>query len=128
MKVVDLENSIHRSLLHKPRVIFSSSIRESHEIQKRREKEREKYNYMVNYLETSSHNGPLRLESRKVASISCRIFNNAKVSWRGHRFPPLLRSPPPPSSTFCPPLLSSSAEFVDKLASTPASPSPLSSS
>ena len=60
------------------------------------------------YLETSSQSGPLRLESRNTASISDLIFKRAKVSWRGHRFPPkLILSPSsPPSLPF------SSPEFV----------------
>ena len=62
---------------------------------------------MKNHLETSSHSGPLRFESRNTPSMSNRIFKSAKVSGRGHRFPPLVILSPP--SSLLP--LSSSLEF-----------------
>ncbi|URD97177.1 hypothetical protein MUK42_30611, partial [Musa troglodytarum] len=51
------------------------------------------------YLETSSQRGALSVASRKVASISDRIFNRASVSCSGHRFPV---TPPPPLSASSP--------------------------
>lgn len=48
-------------------------------------------------LEISSHKEDLRVESRKVLSITERILNRAKVSGLGHRFPP-----PPPTSPVSP--------------------------
>ena len=59
----------------------------------------------MTHLDTSSHKGPLTLASRNATSISFRILNSAKVSCRGHRLPPKLRSP----SSILP--LSSSPEF-----------------
>ncbi|WZZ67258.1 hypothetical protein YC2023_078628 [Brassica napus] len=47
-------------------------------------------------LEISSHKEDLRVESRKVLSITERILNRAKVSGLGYRFPP----PPPTSPVF----------------------------
>ncbi|KAF7821753.1 hypothetical protein G2W53_027208 [Senna tora] len=62
--------------------------------------------------------GPLTLASRNATSISERIFKRAKVSWRGHRLPPKLRSPSSPL-----PLVSSSpAEFDPPPAATDSPP------
>lgn len=55
----------------------------------------------LNYLDTSSHRGPLRVASRKTASMSERILSKTSVSCLGHRFPdapPLSVSSPPMSS------------------------------
>lgn len=49
------------------------------------------------HLETSSQRGPLRVASRKVASMSDLILRSAKVSCLGHLFPLLV----PASGTGC---------------------------
>lgn len=61
----------------------------------------------LSYLETSSQRGPLRVASRKVASISDRILMRARVSSRGHRLPAAPDPPPPPLPPASPSMSSS---------------------